>query len=127
MLKLTYTEDGLHLERIAAPLETLIVQRVVLAMRAGQTLHIEPGRASFLLPLTAPGLDYLERVLRLEQSQVIIVTPVDSAFVEVSLQGSWIAETAAAQEGMFVATVTDFAELLVYKLWRLTQLQLSAL
>jgi len=127
MLKLTYTEDGLHLERIAVPLEVLIVQRVVLAMRAGQTLHIEPGRASFLLPAGAPSLDYLERVLRVEQSQVITVTPVDSTFVEVSLQGNWVAETAAAQEGMFVAAMTDFAELLVYKLWQATQLQLSTL
>ncbi len=47
MLKLTYTDVGLHLERMATPLETLVAQRVVLALRAGQRLYIEPGKASF--------------------------------------------------------------------------------
>jgi len=55
MLKLTYTEFGLHLERVTVSLETLVSQRVVLALRMGQTLHVEPSRAAFLLSIEVPG------------------------------------------------------------------------
>lgn len=125
MLKLTYIETGLYLERIAAPLEVLVAQRVILALRSGQPLHVEAGRASFLLPADAPGLAHLEMVLRQEQSQ-ITVTPVDDEYVEVSLYGSWIAERADAHEGMFVTTVSDRAEIFVYKLWQATQSHVSS-
>lgn len=127
MLKLNYIESGLHLERVAAPLEVLVAQRVLLALRTGQRLHVEPGKASFLLPANAPGLVHLEMALRLEQSQTIEVVPVDDEFVEVSVQGSWIAETAEAHEGMFVTAFSDRAEFFVYKLWQETQAQVSSL
>lgn len=127
MLKLTYIEAGLHLERIAAPLEVLIAQRVLLALRAGQKLYVEPGNAAFLLPMDAPGLAQLEIALRLEQSQVISVAPVDDEFVEVSVRGSWLAESAEAHEGMFLTTFSDRAEFFVYKLWQETQSQISSI
>jgi hypothetical protein len=127
MLKLTYTENGLQMERVAAPLEVLVAQRVVLALRAGQRLHIEPGRSSFLLPANVPGLVQLERILRLEQHQTIDITPVDDAFVEVTVEGSWIAETVAANEGIFVTAVSDMAEFLVMRLWESTQTQVPFL
>jgi hypothetical protein len=127
MLKLTYTEAGLYLERVVAPLEMLVAQRVVLAMRAGQTLHVESGKASFLLPGDAPGLAHLEMALRLEQSQTISVTPVDDEYVEVSLHGSWVAESADAHEGMFITAFSDRAEFFVYKLWETSQCQMSSL
>ncbi|MBW4578505.1 MAG: hypothetical protein KME42_02905 [Tildeniella nuda ZEHNDER 1965/U140] len=126
MLKLTYIEDGLHLERMTASLDVLIAQRVLLALRAGQKLYVEPGNAAFLLPADAPGLTHLELALKLDRSQSITVTPVDTAFIEVSLQGSWIAEDAAAHEGMFITAFSDRAEFFVYKLWQMTQLQVSS-
>ncbi|MBD2095683.1 hypothetical protein H6F90_11005 [Trichocoleus sp. FACHB-591] len=49
MLKLNYTENGLYMERLMASPELAIAQRVVLAMRLGQFLQVEPGHASFLL------------------------------------------------------------------------------
>jgi len=127
MLKLTYTDVGLHLERMATPLETLVAQRVVLALRAGQRLYIEPGKASFLLPADAPGLVHLEMALRLESSQVISVTPVDDEFVEVRVHGSWIAESADAHEGMFITAFSDRTEFFVQKLWQATQSHASSL
>ncbi len=127
MLKLTYIEDGLHLERITAPLEVLIAQRVLLAVRAGQKLYVEPSKAAFLLPAAAPSLGHLELALKLDRSQCITVTPVDDAFVEVSLQGSWLAEDADAHEGMFLTAFSDRSEFFVYKLWQMTQVQVSSL
>ena len=127
MLKLTYIEDGLNLERMTASLDVLIAQRVLLALRAGQTLYIEPSQAAFLLPATAPGLAHLEGALKLDRSQSITVSAVDDAFVEISLQGSWLAATQDAHEGMFLTLFSDRAELLVYKLWQTTQPQMSSL
>ncbi|MBD2083306.1 alr0857 family protein [Leptolyngbya sp. FACHB-17] len=126
MLKLIYTESGLHLERVTISLEALVSQRIVLALRTGQTLHIEPSRAAFLLSIAAPGFAELERLVRLEQVPVSIV-PVDDQFVEVSVEGSWIATTVEAHAGMFVTALSDRTEFFVYKLWQATQLQASPL
>ena len=125
MLKLNYTESDLHMERIAAPLEVMVAQRVLLALRAGQTLHIQPGHASFLIPADAPGLAQLETLLQLEQR--VSLTPVDEQFMEICVEGNWIAATAQAHEGTFIAALGDRVEFLVYKLWQATQPQASFL
>lgn len=127
MLKLTYIEDGLHLERMTASLDVLIAQRVLLALRAGQKLYVEPSQAAFLLPADAPNLTHLELALKLDRSQSITVTAVDQAFVEISLQGSWLAEHHDAHEGMFLTAFSDRAEFFVYKLWQMTQLPVSSM
>ncbi len=127
MLKLTYTEFGLHLERVAVSLETLVCQRVVLALRMGKTLHVEPSRAAFLLSIDLPGFAELEKIARSERVAPLSIAAVDEAFVEVSVQGSWIANTAEAHSGMFVTVLGDRTEFFVYKLWQATQLQASPL
>lgn len=88
MLKLNYTEVGLYMERTMTAPEQLIAGRVVLAMRLGQPFHVEPGRASFLLPAVILELKQLEMVLQQEYSPTVTVIPVDDEFVEVDLSGS---------------------------------------
>ncbi|KAM3091791.1 alr0857 family protein [Phormidesmis sp. 146-35] len=128
MLKLTYTEAGLHFERVVSTsLEVLVAQRVILALRAGQPLHIEPGKASFLMPIETPELRYLGKVLKMEASESIVVTAIDHNYVEISLTGSWLAESAEAHAGMLVTTFSEQAEFLVYKLWQATQSPVSFL
>lgn len=135
MLKLTYTEYGLHLEYAAAPLEVLVAQRVILAMRTGQRLHIEPGTASFLLSVHAPGLAELRRsqkdqrccTLQQEHCSDVTIIPVDDEFVEVTVEGIWMAETADAEDGVFVTALMPQTEFLVMKLWEATQTQVTFL
>jgi hypothetical protein len=127
MLKLTYTEFGLHLERVTGSLEMLVADRVTLALRVGQTLHVEPSRAAFLLSIDVPGFAELEKMVRLERVSTLSIAPVDDAFVEVSVQGSWIASSVDAHSGMFVTALGDRVEFFVYKLWQATQLQVSPL
>ena len=88
MLKLNYTDVGLFMERTKTNPELLIAQRVLLAMRLGQTLHIEPGRASFLLPADIPELKVLEMALNREYGSAVTLITVDEEFVEVGLSGS---------------------------------------
>jgi hypothetical protein len=127
MLKLTYTETGLHMERVAAPLEVLVAQRVVLALSFGQTLYVERGKASFLLSASASGLAQLEQAVRTDANLNVCICPIDDQFVEISVEGSWIAETTAAHEGTFVTALSDRVEFYIFKLWQTTQVPASFL
>jgi hypothetical protein len=127
MLKLNYTEDGLYMKRVMTSPELAIAQRVVLAMRLGQALQVEPGHASFLLPAGIPELEQLEMSLRQECRGRVNVMPADDEFVEVSLSGSWIAESKEAHEGMFLTVLSDRAEFFLYKLWQMSEAHISSL
>ena len=123
MLKLNYNDYGLFLERVTASLDALATQRVMLAVYAGETLHLEPGRAAFLVPAEAVGVGQLENVLQTDTTQAMTVTHVDDEFVEVSLKGTWIADSANAESGTFITALTPVVEALIYQLWRVTQRQ----
>jgi hypothetical protein len=126
MLKLNYTEDGLYMERVMTP-ELAIAQRVILAMRLEQSLQVEPGHASFLLPADVLELGQLEMMLGLKCRDRVTVIPVDDEFVEVGLSGSWIAESKEAHEGMFLSVLSDRAEFFMYKLWQMSEAHVSSL
>jgi hypothetical protein len=125
MLKLNYTEVGLYMERTMSAPELLIAQRVVLALRLGQPLHVEPGRASFLLPADIPELEGLEMALQREHSSSVTLISIDAESVEVGLSGSWVAEDKEAHEGMFLTMMSDRTEFFIYKLWQMSQTQAS--
>lgn len=123
MLKLNYTDYGLFLEQITASLDAVATQRVMLAVYAGEPLHLEPGRAAFLLQADIPGVAQLQNRLRAETTEPITVTLVDGEFVEVSLKGTWIASTADAEAGTFITALAPDSEMLIYQLWQATQRQ----
>jgi hypothetical protein len=126
MLKLNYTDVGLYMERTMTNPELLIAQRVLLAMRLGQTLHVEPGHASFLLPADIPELKVLEMGLHREYGSVTTLIAIDEGFVEVGLTGSWIAEDKDAHEGMFLTVMSDRIERFIYKLWQMSETHVSS-
>ncbi|ESA32145.1 hypothetical protein N836_26430 [Leptolyngbya sp. Heron Island J] len=123
MLKLNYTNYGLFLEQVTASLDAVATQRVMLAVNVGETLHLEPSRASFLLPVELPGITQLEYLLRQNATDVIDLTSVDDEFVEISLKGTWIANSANAESGTFITALAPESEMLIYELWQVTQRQ----
>lgn len=125
MLKLTYTDVGLHTERVSLDPEVLIAQRAILALRLGQTLHLEPGKAAFLLPASVSALKQLNAIAQRETHLGLTITPVDDDYVEVSLHGSWLACGPNAHEGTFLTVLSASAEYWVYKLWQETQIPVS--
>ena len=127
MLKLNYTDVVLYMERTMTNPELLIAQRVLLAMRLGRSLHIEPGRASFLLPADIPELKVLEMALHREYGSAVTLIAVDEEFVEVGISGSWIAEDKDAHAGMFLTVMSDRTEFLTYKLWQMSEARISSL
>ena len=118
MLKLTYTETGFNLERLAQSPEQLVALRVMLAMRVGQSIRVEPSAAAFLLPGNLAALSMLETEARREGSEAIAICVADADFVEVTLRGTWIAADAEGANGVFVTVLSDRAEFLLFKLWQ---------
>ena len=121
MLKLNYNDYGLFLEQVVASIDAFATQRVMLAVYAGETLHIEPGRAAFLLADNTPGVTKLQSVLQDSTTDEIALVAVDAEYVEVSLKGTWIASSAQAESGTFVTALAPEIEALVCRLWQATQ------
>lgn len=119
MLKLTYTENGFYLERLAQPLEEWVTARVILALRAGTRLHVEPSTASFLLPTDIPQVRHLER--QQEGEDAIALSICDAEYIEVSLQGTWMTSDSDGAEGVFVTSLSYSIEFFLIKLWEESQ------
>ncbi len=127
MLKLTYTEVGLHLERIVGSVEQVVARRSILAVRVGQSICVQPGSASFLIPIDCVNLSEFKIAVKGESSRTIDLCKVDDDCYEVSIRGTWIASSNEAHEGMFVAMMHEVTELFVQRLWIVSQAQVSSL
>ena len=125
MLKLTYTENGFYLERLAQPLEEWVTARVILALRAGTNLCVEPSTASFLLPANIPQLRHLER--HQEGEDAIALSLCDAEYIEVSLKGTWMTSDIDGAEGVFVTSLNYAVEFFLIKLWEESQIRTSCL
>lgn len=125
MLKLTYTENGFNLERLAQSQEDWVTARVILSLRAGWHICVEPSTASFLLPADLPGIDRLEMEAQREDSEIIAISTCDAEFAEVSLRGTWVSAGKEKDEGVFVVTMSDRTEFFLFKLWQLSQIGAS--
>ncbi len=127
MLKLHYTESGLFIEQVGGSLEALISQRIILAIRAGQELHVQPGEASFLLANSVSTIAELAVLMWKEQNPAISVTVVDLEMLEVCIDGTWITEQVDAEEGTFLIAAPEQTEALLFRLWQESQSSLSSL
>lgn len=125
MLKLTYTENGFNLERLAQSLQDWVTARVILSLRAGWHICVEPSTASFLLPADLPGIERLEIEARREDSEIISLSACDAEYVEVSLRGTWVSAGTEKNEGVFVVTMSDRTEFFLFKLWQEAQIVTS--
>jgi hypothetical protein len=121
MLKLTYTERSFCLECITQSLEEWVAQRVIFAMRVGQNLSVEPSTASFLLPVDLPGVEALMAEVKRDDREIMAFCVCDSEYVEVTLQGSWLSNSAGDAVGVFITTMSDRTEFFLHKLWQAAQ------
>ncbi|MBD1838538.1 hypothetical protein H6F78_09210 [Coleofasciculus sp. FACHB-64] len=127
MLKLTYTENGFYLECLAQSLEEWVTRRVILALRVGTPISVEPSTASFLLPASLPEIGRLVEEAQQEGSEIIGLCACDAEYVEVSLHGSWVDGGSKNGEGVFVTAMSDRAEFFLFKLWQDAQACTSSL
>ncbi|MBN3922497.1 alr0857 family protein [Nostoc sp. NMS4] len=121
MLKLTYTESSFDLECVTLSLEEWVAQRVILALRVGQSLCIEPSTASFLLPVDLPGVEVLRVEVKRDDREIIALCACDAEYMEVTLRGSWLSDSSKGSVGVFVTTMSDRVEFFLHKLWQEAQ------
>ncbi|MBW4618772.1 MAG: hypothetical protein KME17_05370 [Cyanosarcina radialis HA8281-LM2] len=117
MLKLTYTDTFFHLEFLTQSVEDWVAGRVILAMRVGNSICVEPSTASFLLAADLPELSDLEVAIEREGIDAFDLSRCDAESVEVSISGSWLSGDPDAEEGVFVAALGDRIESLLFQLW----------
>lgn len=127
MLKLTYIETGFYLEYLAKSLEEWVQGRVILALRVGESLCVEPSTASFLLPADLPGLDTLALEIRRQDPEAISLSACDAEYLEVSIKGIWVSSESDSSEGVFVAAMSHSIEFFLLKLWQDAQVSASVL
>jgi hypothetical protein len=134
MLKLTYIETGFYLERLAQSLEEWVATRAIFALRVGDRICLEPSTASFLLPADLPRLNLLVAEIRRQGTDEIALCTCDAEYVEVSLQGTWLAteiENLATEienaEGVFVTALSHATEFLLFKLWQDAQISATVM
>jgi hypothetical protein len=117
MLKLTYTDVGLNLERVNASVETVVKRRTILALRLGQPIFVQPGRASFLVPIDGLNLRQFKVMVKDTPAKAIELCQVDHDCYEMTLRGTWIANSNEAHEGMFIAAMGEVMEQYVEQVW----------
>jgi hypothetical protein len=122
MLKLNYTETGFHLEHPTQSLEEWVAMRAIFALRVGESICIEPSTASFLLPADLPQLNSLVTEIEQNGTDEVILEKCDAEYVEISLQGSWLASDAENDAGVFVTSLSYAIELLLFHLWQESQM-----
>ncbi len=120
MLKLTYTEADFYLEYLTQSIEDWVQARVILALRIGQSLCVEPSTASFLLPVSLLGIDVLNKSAICDR-EIITVCVCDAEFIEVTLHGSWMSSGCDDANGVFVTKMSDRTEFFLHKLWQEAQ------
>ncbi|MEH2053615.1 alr0857 family protein [Nostoc sp.] len=121
MLKLTYTESSFDLECVTLSLEEWVAQRVILALRVGQSFCIEPTTASFLLPVDLPGVEVLRAEVKRDDREIIALCACDTEYLEVTLRGSWLSDSPKGSVGVFFTAMSDRAEFFLHKLWQEAQ------
>jgi hypothetical protein len=126
MLKLTYTETGVTLERTFESLEAALRRRVFLGLSMGQPLGLEPTSASLLINASLPALKVLTTAIADSSSHALHLIQRGAAQVEMQLQGYWLAGQCGS-EGIFYTNLDPVLESQLVSVWQTSQQDLSCL
>lgn len=114
MLKITYLEEEIYLEYLQTSVDTWKTDRILVSLRAAVSTYVESSVASLILPI---NIYYLTGLVNLAERELIEITPCDEEFMEVSLPGTWIAQSKDSESGTFVCELGQENEHFLYKLW----------
>lgn len=123
MLKLSYTDTDLHIEKLSTSVEKWISQRVLLAVRVGRTVSVEPMNAAFGLSTDVSTWIDLERLICREASDMISLSVCDVDMVEIGLEGYWLSSVPQSDEGIFVTHLPTAIESLIVEIWQASRQQ----
>ena len=125
MLKLTYTSMGVTLERSVEPLATALRRRVLLGLRTGAPLLLEPTSISLLVDHALPALRHLRACIDDAPTQTVQLIHKNATQIELQLQGYWLAQPEQVGEGIFFPNLNDGLEDPLVELWQSTYQDVS--
>jgi hypothetical protein len=117
MLKIIYSETGIHLELIAVNHKQWIAERLKFANSVGEPMLFCRQRATFLVPSPLCEVTNIDADLRNLGANTVTVYQCDLDYVEVELSGYWLSPQLGSAEGIFVGQQTDPAEFYLWQLW----------
>lgn len=115
MIKITYLENEIRLEHLAKSTEVWKSDRILLNLRAGISVYAESGVGNLIFPVTPR---HLKDLAKLSETELVCINPCDEGYVEISLLGTWIAESQNSEEGVFACDLNCENERLLYQLWQ---------
>ena len=115
MIKIAYLENEIYLEHLTKSTEVWKSDRILLNLRAGISIYTESGVGNLIFPVTP---SCLEDLAKLVETEIVYINPCDEEYVEVSLLGTWIAESQDSEEGIFACDLSRDNERLLYQLWQ---------
>ncbi len=121
MLKLIYTEDGLHLEQLSMSVDAFVTSRQAIAQAMGDSWYAATSAAAMLLP--ADTITAVELIALALESQItnLVIEMVDADYVEIAFtDGIWLATSAQAETGVFVVELGDRFEANLRTLWQMS-------
>jgi hypothetical protein len=121
MLKLVYTDTDLQIDKLAISVEQWINQRVLLALRVGSTVSVEPMNAAFGLSTNLSGWTDLEYLICQEASEIVDLSVCDADVIEIGLTGYWLSAGNHSEEGLFVTHLPQAVETLIVQIWQASQ------
>jgi hypothetical protein len=101
MLKITYSDVEPFIEGVAQAVEAVVAQRSLVALRSGQPLWIQASHGSLPFPARGPGVNALVQAAR---RQGLAVTVCDADWLEITLPGTWIADSPTSDHGILLVT-----------------------
>ena len=116
MLKLTYTDNNFYLERLSESLTDWLTVRILLYLRAAESICVKPSVASFSI---VADLAHWKDLIALQADNKIQVNLCDAEYMEVSLEGIWVTSEEQTNEGVFVCILSKQAEILLDRLWQI--------
>jgi hypothetical protein len=117
MLKIIYSETGIHLELIAINHKQWIAERLKFAYSVGEPMQFSRQRATFLVPSPLCEVTNIDANLRNLGANTVMVHQCDLDYLEVELSGYWLSSQPDSAEGIFVGQQTDPAEFYLWQLW----------
>lgn len=121
MLKLTYTSTGVTLERSVESLEVAVRRRMLLGLRMGQPLGMEPTSVSLMVNRSVPALKALISAIASAPASTLRLVQKEAAQVEMQLQGYWLAQQEPLGEGVFMMNLDPTLEGHLVNIWQASQ------
>jgi hypothetical protein len=118
---LAYTDTDLHIEKLTTSVEKWISQRVLLALRVGSHVSVEPIHAAFGLSTNMAGWTDLEYLICREASEIVSLSVCDADVIEIGLEGYWLSVGAQSDEGLFVTHLPQAIEMAIVEIWQATR------